>query len=432
MWNRTGSVVVCVLLLAAGMGVALSGAWFTPRGTPAALSQTVYVWQRQWTPVVGAAVARSAGVFDAFMVLVGEVSCGEKAAVQPVAVDWDALATAGVHVTAVLRAHTGLARLLERRPDNSAPSAVADAYRALQGLAASHHAVLRGLQLDFDCPTEKLPAYRSFVAALRAALPGVELSITALPSWMNDSEFRPLIAETDYFVLQVHCLEKPVAIDQPMALCDTRKAGVYIARASSFRMPFYIALPTYTYQVAFDASGAFTGVAAENVSLPPGQRVREMAADAGALATLVRALRDAPPPHCRGLVWFRLPVDTDRQNWSWPVLQSVMNGVPPNAAFNVEIRAVRDDLREVWVHNTGDYRPGKPLRFTVRWGGAEIRAHDVLASYHDEMDAAKTAMTLTGPAPGKDKPLLAAWFVLAAKNDTTEVSFEAGSAETLP
>ena len=81
------------------------------------------------------------------------------------------------------------------------------------------------LQLDFDCAESKLPAYRSWLAALRPALGGVPLVFTALPSWLKQPAFADLARASDGFVLQVHSLEKPSGLDQPFSLCDPVSGG---------------------------------------------------------------------------------------------------------------------------------------------------------------------------------------------------------------
>ena len=47
---------------------------------------------------------------------------------------------------------------------------------------------LTGVEIDYDCPTSKLPAYARFLVELRSRLARrMALSITALPTWMNSA-----------------------------------------------------------------------------------------------------------------------------------------------------------------------------------------------------------------------------------------------------
>ncbi len=198
----------------------------------------------------------------------------------------------------------------------------------LVSTAGAHGVSARSIQIDYDCPTSGLGEYAALLRQLRTRMPDTELSITALPSWLGARQFRLAARNVSYFVLQVHSLEKPRTVADPIILCDTRKIPGYLRSASALGVPFMLALPTYGYRVSFDEEGRFASLCAEGPfrEWRPGFEVRLAMSDPVKIAGVVRALSLSQPAHFLGLVWFRLPVDSDDLNWSWPTLLAVMAG----------------------------------------------------------------------------------------------------------
>lgn len=372
--------------------------------------QAVYLWQRQWTSAVEQALTQSAGSFDVLMVLAAEFEDGE-ALVAPriVAVNWSALAATQKPVWAVLRAHR-LPGIDEPGIRKNLAAVFASTAEAAMAKGRSAGVILRGVQLDYDCPTAGLFDYALFMAELRETLPDAVWSITALPDWLNAPAFRDTVRGLDHFVLQVHSLERPANASVPASLCDPKRAKQWIRAAGAVDCPFYVALPTYGYRLHFDAQGDFRAVSAEGgPAQEPGGGTRELSADPEALAALVREAGPALPANARGWVWFRLPVEGDTLNWSWPVLRGVMHGEAPRAQIEAEVRSPSENLYEVWLKNTGAYRPGKPVRVTVRWKGAALDAYDVLNRFYDCETKMANALLLEGIAPLPGNECMALW-----------------------
>ena len=64
---------------------------------------------------------------------------------------------------------------------------------------------LRGVQFDIDSPTRLLPEYAEFLKKARTALPGYEISITALLDWFRDgTRIDAVIQQVDEFVPQFY------------------------------------------------------------------------------------------------------------------------------------------------------------------------------------------------------------------------------------
>ena len=323
------------------------------------LSHDAYVWQRAWTPAVRRAVLTHGPSFRRLVVLAAEVGWDHhQRHTARAQVDFDTLREAIARSQGRLR--VGLA--LRVGPWDPSQESHAHAGRALAALAADVVARARaaGLQpaeldVDYDAPTAGLAVYARWLRQLRPALGGVPLTITALPAWLDSPALPAVLAVTDGWVLQVHSLERPRAVDpKQMALpplTDSTKARAWVAQAARLSatlararrrpLPLRVALPTYGYEVGFRPDGTFLGLRAEaplylrglpGQRWPPGTIVRALRADAPTLSALVRGwTRARAAGHLApltGLAWYRLPVSTDRLTWRWITLQAVMAGHP--------------------------------------------------------------------------------------------------------
>ncbi|MBE6357618.1 MAG: DUF3142 domain-containing protein [Lentisphaerae bacterium] len=108
-------------------------------------------------------------------------------------------------------------------------------------------AACRSLQIDLDCPEFKLSYYTSLMQQLRKQLPDYRLSATVLPCHLrHHKEFKSLADACDYFVVQVHALEKD---GNDFFIIDRNTALEAIKNAGTFDRPFKIALPFYTHTI---------------------------------------------------------------------------------------------------------------------------------------------------------------------------------------
>jgi hypothetical protein len=345
------------------------------------LPQGAYVWQREWTPAVRAAVA-GASDFDLLVVLAAEVDpTSSPPRVARAGFDAAALRTAGRPVGLALRVRS-FPGGFTTRPELAAELAdlaresVARLRRA--GLAPAE------LQLDYDCPVGRLEDYLPAVAAVRAAVAPVPVTLTALPSWLERGRaFAALAAAADGFVLQVHALAPPGSPgEDPPPLCDpvaARRAG---ERAARLRRPFRVALPTYSYTAAFGPAGELLGVAAEGPEplLPRGGRLHTVASDPAALAGLVRAWTGDRLRELAGVLWYRLPVAGDRRNWPAATLSAVRAGRAPRPHLRLEAQA-SGLLVDLALDNAGEAPAPWPEALSVRWPGAPPLAADALGGY---------------------------------------------------
>jgi hypothetical protein len=354
------------------------------------LRQEVYIWQRTWNAAVRDSLAQHASSFSRLVALNAEVTWKEKRPqIIRVAVDWAALREAERPIGLALRvgAYPGpfdsngeiTALLVEQ-----ASSLIAEC-QANQ-LQASE------LQIDFDCAESKLDGYRVWVEAIRRKIAPVPVTITVLPTWLNQASFKRLIAGADGYVLQVHSFERPKDADAPFTLCDPAAARRAVERAAQFGVPFRVALPTYGYVMAFDRTGRFVGLSAEgpSQSWPEGVQLREVRTDPVALADLVQTWTTKRPVTFAGIIWYRLPVSEDFLNWRWPTLSAVMAGRSPRESLRAETRRPQPALVEVSLVNYGEADGVAFPAVEVRWQKARLVAGDGLRGF-ELMQAEPTA-----------------------------------------
>ncbi len=385
-------------------------------GTPFESRDAFYVWQRNWSIPVCEAVRRAGPDAGEFMVLAGEVGFdGTRLRADRPHIDWDALLDAGSPVVLVIRCEVSLSRGLVRGQTGNAAQLLAGLAREHVRAARSCGVIVSGVQVDYDCPTSQLGRYAELLQSLRSQPPGMVVSITALPTWLKNRDFSSVAQQASYFVLQVHSLEKPRTLQDAIILCDTGKLAGYLRDASSVGVPYYLSLPTYGYRVAFDEAGSFAALSAEG-PIPgwkPGWNVRVAMADPVEMARVVRHVRRRLPAHCLGIVWFRLPVDTDELNWSWPALKAVIQGREPEVAFRAEVRNPGADLYELWLRNTGEANVFGTVSFDVRCEDGATRAYDILGAFREDEPVSPGRMRISGPAPRLASPVMAAWYRLA-------------------
>jgi hypothetical protein len=296
-----------------------------------------FIWQRHWTPALRNAVSASGDFLKHWHVLAAEISrAGQLVPIHP---DWPEL-TAGWHAAVPVIRIEGV---VDGQPE--LPGRIA-------ALAATWpQAVRSAIEIDYDCPTARLPAYAAFLAALRHALPAkTQILATALPTWLASPDFSAVAGQADRLVLQVH------AIDDPrLGLFSAARARRWVATiAQRSRRPFLIALPAYGAREAVTADHALLAVSGEAPG-SDGAAGAEMTADPAEIAAFIAWLRQDPPDFLQGLVWFRLPTTQDRRAWSLQTLRRVAMGETPRPRIALRLQSGRaDGVTDLLVVNDSD------------------------------------------------------------------------------
>ena len=402
------------LLLAAALAAAFAAFRRTVPRAAGPLPHETYVWQRDWSPAVKAAVDRASSAeaglrLGGLVVLAAEVSWrGGKPQTVRVAVDHDLLRRQPSPVGLALRVGPHAGRMGEAdvtRLCELASSLVGEAREA--GWSPAE------LQIDFDSAESKLGDYAAWAAAVRRRVAPLPVTITALPSWLGRGEFVDLARAAGGYVLQVHSFERPAGPDAGLTLCDPAAARRAVERAARIGVPFRVALPTYGYVVAFDRSGKFIGLSAEGPTpaWPADAVLREVRADPQVMADLVARWTADRPAALRGVIWYRLPTDGDALNWRWPTLAAVAQGRRPQSGLRAASRTPEAGLIEVDLVNDGDADADPNVAVRVGWRGADLVAADGLGGFHPadpaagSVDAAAREITLQ-PVPGRPVPRL--------------------------
>ena len=211
----------------------------------AGLPQEVYVWQRAWTEPVRRAVVERSAAFARLVVLKAEVTWQEgKPQLAQVPVDYQALAQSKRPVGLALRVGPYAGSFAST---NAAAIYLAELAQRLVAEARTAGVTPSELQLDFDCASARLDGYRTWVEAIRTRVAPVPLAVTALPAWLGQAAFKPLVRAAGAYVLQVHSLERPKGFDAAFTLCDPTAASRAVGAAAEIGVPFRVALPTYGY-----------------------------------------------------------------------------------------------------------------------------------------------------------------------------------------
>jgi len=342
----------------------------------------IYVWQRRWDAMVSKAVEQAAAQASSFSVLAAEVSWkgGEVDREVRVAIDYGALKATERPVGIALRIGPYSGPFDKQSDATSllteiAGSLVTDAREA--GVEPAE------LQIDFDCAESKLNGYRKWVEAVRDKIRPVPLTITVLPCWLKRRAFASLARAADGFVLQVHSLERPKGVGAAITLCDSSAALQWVERAGRVGIPFRVALPTYGYIVAFDKDGRFIGLSAEGPSRAwdEGTVFRVVRSEPVAMAKLVQGWQEDRPCTMQGVIWYRLPVETDRLNWKWVTLSAIMAGRIPRESLGVEVEYPEPELAEIVLVNDGETDQSARVSIKIGCEQENVVAADGLRGY---------------------------------------------------
>ena len=372
------------------------------------LRHDVYIWQHHWTDEVTASVAIRANHFEELVLLaaeyftihgnlsVKEISFSEKALNQKKV--WLAIRIGPQREQEALEIVRKHLHQLVRRKSIALVESGAD---------------LAGVQIDYDCPTSSLGSYALWLEQIRSGHPGLPFSATSLPAWLGSSSFSRFARAVDHFVLQVHSLEAPAHWNEAISLCSPAKALKWTKKADTFGAPFLVAVPTYSYGLVYDRSGKFLGAESEgpSASWPEGFKTRLLAADPGEMSKLRTDLEQTKLKNLKGIIWFRLPVDSDRNNWEWSTLVAVMNKsfAPVEAGYLVN--EASPGLFQLVLTNAQSHQVAVPKKIFVSHGKGQIVAMDGLNGY--QIEQTKNGLQAFRPTPatirGEETQIIAWW-----------------------
>lgn len=344
----------------------------------APLPQRAYVWQREWTPAVSAAVVQAAPKLAGLVVFGADVSWREgRPKTLRCSIDWKTLRET--------HRPLGLAMRIAPWPgpfdDESITKELAGQAQALLERARQEQVPCDEFQIDFDCAQKKLAGYAVWLKALREAVKPVRFVITALPAWLDEKDLPALLDQTDGWVLQVHSA-MPEKTGARVSACDPERARRWVAKAAKLHRPYEVALSTYSAQAGYDESGKLLGLALDGIqpAWPAGTRIMQFDSDAEALVNLVNEWQADHPPGMQGQLWYRLPVATDQRNWRWPTFAAVIEGRTP--AHLLEIHVQGENPVDLSVVNNGESdEPLASREIKARWESGTLVASEALPGW---------------------------------------------------
>jgi hypothetical protein len=355
---------------------------FTAKAQAASpLRHEAYIWQRVWTPAVVEAIRSHGTNFSELVVLKTEVAWErQEPRVYRARIDYAALKSTKVPIGVALRIGSF------RGPfstNDSVAVLLMNLATEMVSEARSKQVTTVELQLDFDCSESNLEGYRLWVQTIARKVSPLPVRITALPGWLNGSSFKPLAQAAGAYVLQIHSLERPKDAQASANLCDPAAALKAVEKADLLGIPFRVALPTYSYLLAFGTDGKFIGLSAEGPphSWPENAQAREIASNPSEIAGLVEHWHAHQPRNMEGLLWFRLPSSQDTFNWRWPTLGAIISRQSPRETMRVELRRVDAKLTEIDFVNVGEIDFSSRLAVEVHWEGARLLAADALSGF---------------------------------------------------
>lgn len=157
----------------------------------------------------------------------------------------------------VYNATRSLLGQLDAIDERSLAAAIAASFEEDSARAAAENARVAGLQIDIDVPTRLLGRYEKTLKALRPRLkPGVQLSITGLPTWMQSKELRTTLTQVDFWIPQFYGAEIPLRVDQSIPISSPENVERFVNGARELNKPFYAGLAAYSYALLYNQSGA--------------------------------------------------------------------------------------------------------------------------------------------------------------------------------
>lgn len=121
---------------------------------------------------------------------------------------------------------------------------------------------VREIQIDFDCPDRLLASYATFLKKLRADLPSVSISVTALADWPGRSGFTALAEQVSLFAPMFYDMD----VDSAEAVMKSQfipmtgvETETRIRRWATCPKPWLAGLPNFERLTLFNSDGTLSG-----------------------------------------------------------------------------------------------------------------------------------------------------------------------------
>jgi len=328
------------------------------------IPQEVYVWQRVWTDEVVSAVEKYSPEFNKSIFLAAEISYRGDSDTWTCQAFQDPIEYAQQDPT-----NYGLAFRIQTNAAQSKWSN--NSLTKVDEFIQLHIGNVSTIQIDYDCPSKKLADYIKLMAHLRKKFPNKKLEITCLPDWLNKSTFSELIGKTDRYIMQVHGVS---GHGKGQALCDTIHTQKVAHQCAQLGHPFLIALPTYRHAISYSQNGTIQSVASEGNFHSSNYEI--VSANAPQISSLIKLWQQQRPELMQGVIWYRLPVITDKMNWTSDTFQKTRNGEsidPADLDFKVSLNT--NGSYQLSLTNNSSQHLDWPKTLDLTWSGFCIAHH---------------------------------------------------------
>lgn len=288
----------------------------------ATLPHEAYIWQRLWNDSVNNAVTQASLEIQQWRILAAQAYGRQE--LDHIIPNWTHLMTVNKNIIAVIRIHNYM------KPDDFAlrSEQIVQVWQTWRNQSE----LVSGLEIDYDCPTQRLTEYIQFLSLLRQKLPPeIHLSVTALPDWLTSPFLEKLLLLTDTTVLQVHAVS-----GFNNSLFNPVDALAWIQEyAEKTPRPFIVALPNYGSRISRGQHGQVVAVTSEAPEHVLVQNTQELFVQPQQIAAFISTLQTRRPPHLKSIVWFRLPTAQDKRIWSMNTWLAVIRGDTLDSTINV-------------------------------------------------------------------------------------------------
>lgn len=328
-------------------------------------SQHIYIWQRVWTPEHVEALAQSKTDFTTLRVLALQLHQAKNGPIwTETKVDLALLAADARLVHVVVR--------LDGQITHLAAPVLQQKLLALLQYWQQQGVRVTQVELDYDCASSQLTAYAGWLQQLRDRLPAsLSLSITALPDWLGKAGWPELQQQVDQVTLQVHSVLSP---EQGLFHAELAKSWAQ-QLAEQAHKPFYIAMPSYHSALLRQETGWL--VESESPLQSSAER-KELWLDPRQVQDFTLWLAQQEWPLLQGLVWFRLPLSSDKRSWSYPQLKAVSQGQPLQAEVILKLQGAAPEF-ELIAENRGFV--AAPLPAQIFLAAKQCSFADAVAGY---------------------------------------------------
>jgi len=391
-----------------------------------AYENNIYIWQRSWDRYLDYSLSIIQEETCHFTVLCGDLKFKEdKPVISLVDIKWPYFTQTETIVTLAFRINSQASKYFSTDKINLIADSIKDAVIKVVNSAPQNQ--IAGIQFDYDCPTSKLKDYSRFIKIMKEKLPEFNISITALPTWLENNDFRELIQASDYYILQLHSFELPKNAEQARKIFPNDKAQFYVKRASNLKHPYYVSLPTYGYEVAFTKGGDFIGLRAENMPVLWSQDIKRnvVVTKPKDIFAFIQEIKKNKPNNLLGFYWFRIPLKSDEFNWDMKTLKCILSGKKPSIKLGIDLVSSKDGLYEVYLINSGEQNVFKDVSFDINWSKDDLPLYDLMGRFQEIKT--ENGIKISGPAPYVGQKILVCWF--RSFDTTKNINFKIGEVD---